>query len=72
MHLAFGVKKRLALFLVNYIFAGTRECFWNAKIKLLNSIGLPDWRRNESGWPFRMLRNSVRWEKLLDRKKSGH
>ena len=39
MHLAFGVKKRLALFLVNHIFAGTRECFWNAKIKLLNSIG---------------------------------
>ena len=39
MHLAFGVKKRLALFLVNHIFAGTRECFWNANIKLLNSIG---------------------------------
>lgn len=39
MHIVFGIKKRMVLFLINHIFAGTRESFWNVKRKLLNSIG---------------------------------
>ena len=39
MHIVFGIKKRMVLFLINHIFAGTRESFWNVKRNLLNSIG---------------------------------
>lgn len=39
MHLVWAVKKRLNLFLVNHVFAGTRPCFFEVKRKLLNSIG---------------------------------
>lgn len=39
MKLILAAKKRIVIFFVNKVFAGTRPCFFEVKRKLLNSIG---------------------------------
>lgn len=39
MHLFRAIKRRIIMFLINHIFAGTRPCFFEVKRRLLNAIG---------------------------------
>lgn len=39
MKIVLLMKRKIVMFLVNNIFAGTRDSFWEVKRKLLNSIG---------------------------------